>query len=139
MATAEETARYGTVGLRIKKRRQELGLSQEDLAARISGGGVSKSTVQKWESGRHFPGRHLGSVEAVLGIVLVEEALDRSPPPVAPMSERLRQAMRDELGHERAARLIAHDEHLASGRLPPAAPEDDSPQGSDRRGRRSAG
>jgi transcriptional regulator with XRE-family HTH domain len=137
MVTANEAARNAATGLRIKKRRQELGMSQEDLAARISGGGVSKSTVQKWESGRHFPGRHLGSVEAVLGITLVDEQDVRPVPAPAPMSERLRRLMRDELGDERAARLIAHDEHLASGRTSEAG--DDHPRGSDHKGRRSAG
>ena len=55
------------VGTRIKRRRQVLRLTQEDLAGRL---GVSKSTVANWESGKHFPLRYLGAVEQELGISL---------------------------------------------------------------------
>ena len=57
------------IGTRIKKRRQVLGWTQEELTVRL---GVSKSTVANWESGKHFPLRHLGAVEAVLGVSLDE-------------------------------------------------------------------
>ena len=55
------------VGTRIAKRRHVLGLTQEALAARV---GVSKASVTKWETGQHYPKRHLGRLEAVLGISL---------------------------------------------------------------------
>ncbi len=59
------------VGDRIRLRRQELGLRQEDLAARV---GVSPSAVLGWEKGRYFPSRHQGALEAVLGISLSDGA-----------------------------------------------------------------
>jgi transcriptional regulator with XRE-family HTH domain len=54
-------------GLKIAKRRQALGLRQEDLAAKL---GVSPSTVANWERGKSFPARKLGAVEQVLGVDL---------------------------------------------------------------------
>ena len=41
-----------TTGEQIKQRREELHLSQEELAERI---GVSRQAVSKWESGRAAP------------------------------------------------------------------------------------
>lgn len=58
------------IGTRIARRRQQLRMTQEELAARL---GVAKSTVANWETGKHFPLRHLGAVEQVLGIRLDEE------------------------------------------------------------------
>ncbi len=55
------------IGTRIRKRRQILHMTQDALAATL---GVAKSTVANWESGKHFPLRHLGAVEAVLGVSL---------------------------------------------------------------------
>lgn len=59
------------IGTRIKKRRQVLDMTQQSLADAL---GVSKSTVANWESGKHFPLRYLGKVEAVLGVTLEDEA-----------------------------------------------------------------
>lgn len=56
-----------SLGTRIAKRRQVLGLTQEQLAARL---GVSKTSVAKWETGKHYPQRHAGALEEVLGIRL---------------------------------------------------------------------
>ena len=56
--------RIGTV---IAKRRHVLGLSQQELAQRI---GVSRDAVSAWERDKHFPHRHLGKLEQVLGISL---------------------------------------------------------------------
>jgi transcriptional regulator with XRE-family HTH domain len=69
------------IGVRIARRRQALGMRQEDLARKL---GVSKSSVANWESGKHFPQRKLGAVEAVLGISLdtAPEALPLIPPEV---------------------------------------------------------
>lgn len=58
------------IGTRIARRRQVLGLTQQDLAAKL---GVSKSTVANWETGKHFPRRYIGRVEDVLGVRLDAE------------------------------------------------------------------
>jgi len=58
------------IGARIRKRRQELGMNQQELAERV---GVHASSVISWESGRHFPRRYLGKIEAVLGVSLDDE------------------------------------------------------------------
>jgi transcriptional regulator with XRE-family HTH domain len=55
------------IGPRIRKRRQELGLTLQQLADRL---GVAESTVVHWETGKHYPKRKLGALEAVLGIDL---------------------------------------------------------------------
>lgn len=70
-----------SLGTRIKRRRQVLRLTQEDLAVRL---GVSKSTVANWESGKHFPLRYLGAVEQELGISLNGSA---EPDSIARLSE----------------------------------------------------
>ncbi len=70
------------IGTTIARRRQVLGMTQQQLADAL---GVSKSTVANWESGKHFPLRKLGKVEAVLGI-----RLDENPQPVA-ISRELRE------------------------------------------------
>ena len=58
---------HATVGSRIRLRRQELGMTQEELAARID---VHPATVRAWELDRNFPSRHQGKLEAVLRIRL---------------------------------------------------------------------
>jgi len=63
----------GNIGTRIARRRQVLGMTQADLAART---GVTKTAVVNWESGRHFPKRKLGLIEQVLGISLEDKAAD---------------------------------------------------------------
>lgn len=118
--------------------------TQQAVAARA---GIDTDTLGNLEAGNKWPwNRTLRAIEDALGqprgeldrIAAEADAPDGSPPPApAPMSERLRRLIREELGDERAARLIAHDEHLASGRIPSA--RDAGPQGSDRKGRRSAG
>jgi transcriptional regulator with XRE-family HTH domain len=64
------------IGPVIAKRRHVLGLSQEELAVRV---GVSRDSVSSWERGKHFPHRHLGKLEQVLGVDLTGEA---APDPV---------------------------------------------------------
>ena len=66
------------IGTRIRKRRQVLGMTQDEFAARLN---VSRSTVANWESGKHFPLRYLGLVEEVLGVSLdeAEEPLEIPP------------------------------------------------------------
>lgn len=65
------------IGTRIKKRRQVLDMTQQDLADAL---GVSKSTVANWESGKHFPLRYLGKVEDVLGVSLEAPKTPILPP-----------------------------------------------------------
>ncbi len=95
--------------MRIAKRRQALRMTQGELAAKL---GVSKSSVANWESGKHFPKRKLGLVEAVLGVSLDDEeseepelppemmaSVDRVLPPGDPrrqaVIDMLRQALAD--------------------------------------------
>src|SRR5260221_10928991 len=70
------------IGTKIKKRRQVLRLTQEQLAGRL---GVSKSAVANWERGKHFPLRYLGAIEQVLGISLDGE---EEPPVIPPDLQR---------------------------------------------------
>ena len=55
------------IGRVIARARQRHRLTQEALARKL---GVTKSAVANWERGVHFPQRHLGAVEEVLGISL---------------------------------------------------------------------
>ena len=55
------------IGRVIATARHRKRLTQMALAHKL---GVSRSTVALWESGTHFPLRHLGAVEEVLGISL---------------------------------------------------------------------
>jgi len=63
------------IGVRIARRRQALGMRQEDLARRL---GVARVTVSNWESGKHPPKRKLGAIEEVLGVSLADEP-EREP------------------------------------------------------------
>ena len=55
------------LGRVIRRARHHKKLTQGELARRL---GVNRATVISWEKGRHFPLRHLGAVEEVLGISL---------------------------------------------------------------------
>jgi transcriptional regulator with XRE-family HTH domain len=72
------------IGTRIRTRRQELRLTQEELARRV---GVHPSTVVNWEKGKHFPTRYQGAVEAELGISLADGG--SSFRPVTPQMRRM--------------------------------------------------
>jgi len=80
MSTPDPEARNLRTGARIRKRRQVLGLDQRELAERV---GVHVNSIQKWESGAHFPGRKLGRLEQVLGISLDDEPEAAVPPGLA--------------------------------------------------------
>jgi transcriptional regulator with XRE-family HTH domain len=56
-----------TIGERIAMRRQELGMKQAELAKLL---GVHKATVTSWETGKSYPKRHLGAIEAQLRVNL---------------------------------------------------------------------
>ena len=42
-------------------------MTQQELASRL---GVSPTTVANWETGKHYPRRHLGAIEAELRVRL---------------------------------------------------------------------
>jgi transcriptional regulator with XRE-family HTH domain len=54
---------HADVGTRIRLRRQELRMTQAELAERI---GVHPATVRAWELNQNYPSRHQGALEAVL-------------------------------------------------------------------------
>ena len=72
------------VGQRIMRRRQALNMSQGELARLID---VSRDTVSNWETGKHFPKRYLGKIEAVLGIDL--HSRDDGFRPVSPQLRKM--------------------------------------------------
>lgn len=77
------------IGTTIKKRRQALGMNQEQFAERV---GVHRSSVANWERGASFPLRHLGAVEEVLGISLTSGGQRQAtiiPPDLVRRLERL--------------------------------------------------
>jgi transcriptional regulator with XRE-family HTH domain len=77
------------IGHRIERRRQVLGMTQEELARRV---GVNRASIGNWESGRHFPKRYLGKLEEVLGI-----QLDPPPEPSRIVPPELRKMVRETL------------------------------------------
>jgi transcriptional regulator with XRE-family HTH domain len=82
------------LGHRIERRRQVLGMTQEELARRV---GVNRASIGNWESGRHFPKRYIGKLEEILGITLAGGPL---PQPDsgggAPLSDEARKALMEE-------------------------------------------
>ena len=66
------------VGALIRARRQELGLRQHQFADRV---GVSRNTASSWETGRAYPERYAGKVEAVLRISLSDVPGESYPDP----------------------------------------------------------
>ena len=55
------------IGTRIRSRRKQIGLTQQQLADRLK---VAESSVVAWETGKHYPKRKLGAIEHELGISL---------------------------------------------------------------------
>lgn len=97
MSTEDAAARSKRVGAVIRRRRQALGWEQRELAGRV---GVHVNSVQKWESGTHYPGRKLGKLEAVLGI-----RLDGEP---EPEPDILPEGLRDDI------RAVVQDKERAA-------------------------
>ena len=97
-----------TTGDRIRGLRKEIGLTQEELAAKI---GVSRMTVISWEKGKFEPGRdNTKDLALALGTTssfLMGESSAPSPEPPKPSTGILR-AMREETGLslDEAATLI---------------------------------
>lgn len=87
-----------TIGTRIARRRQALGMRQEDLARRL---GVSRGAVANWESGKHFPARKQGAVEQALGISLDDDSRE---PDVWPPG--LRDAIREAVPDRQRAAVV---------------------------------
>lgn len=104
-----------SIGARIRKRRQVLGMKQHELAAAV---GVDRSAVSNWERGRHLPQRYQGKLEDVLGISLDDEAENA-------LSPAARAVLRRELGAD-AERVIRYAEQIAAGRqeLPSSPPRE---------------
>jgi len=78
------------------RRRQALDMSQEELARLV---GVSRDTVSNWETGKHFPKRYLGKIEAVLGIDL--HSRDDGFRPVSPQLRKMVQETLDDPDDQR--------------------------------------
>lgn len=80
----------------VRKRRQVLDWDQRQLAERV---GVHVNSVQRWEAGKQYPGRHLGKLEAVLGLT-IDEGLEREEPELPTPEElgRLSEHIREVLG-----------------------------------------
>ena len=55
------------IGTKIKRARERMLLSQEELAAKLR---VSRSAVNSWERDRSYPRNRIGAIEEVLGISL---------------------------------------------------------------------
>lgn len=87
-------ARKGSI---VRKRRQVMDLDQRDLAALV---GVHVNSVQRWESGKQYPGRHLGKLEAVLGIVIDGDPGQQPQAPTPEELDELRDHIREVLGEE---------------------------------------
>lgn len=108
-------------------------MRQEDLARKL---GVSKSSVANWESGKHFPKRKLGAVEAVLGINLDSEP-EPDPEPVA---ERTREAFINAgWSPERADYFVAIIEGVRDGTIAVTRRGSPAPSGERESRRKSAG
>lgn len=116
MSSADAGARNKRVGATIRRRRQALGWEQRELAGRV---GVHVNSVQKWESGTHYPGRKLGKLEQVLGI-----SLDDGPEPDEPEMptpaelEDLRRHAVEVLGDQAGPFLEALDAAVSGRPLP---------------------
>lgn len=122
------------------------------IADAAASAGLNVDTLSDLEAGKTWPrNKTLRLLESAYGqpageldrIAAEAEADAASRPPAAPpreFSADLQELMRQEVGDELAAALIAHYGHLVSGRTPPAAGSGDAhPRGSAGTNRRSAG
>jgi transcriptional regulator with XRE-family HTH domain len=120
----------------VEARRGELRMTQRELA---DAAGVDIKTIGSLEKRGRWPiARTRAAIERALKWPPGEmkRIADQEPAPPA-LSEATQRMMREELGDEVASALIAHAEHLASGRSEEA--RDDPPSGSGGTGRRFAG
>lgn len=85
------------LGEKIKTLRAEKGLSQEELAKRLS---VVRQTVSKWEKGLSFPDSEMlvkiaDALDVTVGVLLTESNEVYSPPTDFPaLTERKRQSLK---------------------------------------------
>jgi transcriptional regulator with XRE-family HTH domain len=107
-----------TTGARIRRRRQELDMTQKELAERVN---VDESSVINWETGKHYPKRKLGALELVLGIRLDGE----DEKPLRPISAHTRREIEGRLSPEDAARVIG----LLEGTIEVIAPGEEPGEG----------
>lgn len=113
-------------------------MTQQDLSTAAK---VDLKTVNSFEARNSWPiARSRGRIEKALGWepgALQRIAEEEPDEPTPRLSETARRMVREELGDELAARVIAHADHLSSGRagedreIPPSSPA--------RTDRRSAG
>lgn len=108
---------------RIRRAREAAGLTQAELAERVS---VDKRTVRNWEAGR-VPRNAIGAIERALGIDLSDDVEDdRSPRLATATDAQLLASLADRLAERdrKIAMLTAelaeatgdHDEPAASAR-----------------------
>ena len=106
-----------TVAGNIKRFREDMGLTQGDLADKL---GVARSTVTQWENGWSSP--RMGMVQKLAGVFRVTTsdivADNETPTDSDPDFDRLARNYRA-LGPEGRAALVATSDALAES-LPPA-------------------
>jgi transcriptional regulator with XRE-family HTH domain len=78
------------IGARIRRARKLLGLTQQELAAKI---GVSRNTVDAWENGRSYPKRYDVALEEALDISLAGEP---EPAPALVATDEWEQSVLDD-------------------------------------------
>jgi len=116
------------------------GWSKAELSDRA---GVARSTIDGWQRNPRKPqAKSVNAIADVLGIDRAEALrlagiVGEPQEPAARLSEEIKRQMRDELGDELAAKLIAHAEHLA--RAGTSGTGDDRPPGSAGKDQRKAG
>jgi DNA-binding XRE family transcriptional regulator len=97
-------------GLKIKRARERLGWTQQDLGEHV---GASHKSVGNWERGKTSPRNRTGAIEAVLGI-----SLNGNGPPPETYTDPLEEAIwaetslppdvrRDIIQHVRQARTTS--------------------------------
>lgn len=100
------------IGLKIKRARERLRMTQEQLAAAI---GVSQKTIDNWEHDRRYPKSAIGALQEVLGVRFDDEP---EPGPGtgsnADAADQLERAAAEML--EAAARLRAARDRTANGK-----------------------
>jgi transcriptional regulator with XRE-family HTH domain len=93
---AEHTQRIGT---RIRQRREALGMTQADLAAKV-GGKTDAQQISKWERGQHKPGDdRMERIAVALDVspvyFMAPEPKDGTPNLIGALAERPAQAADD--------------------------------------------
>lgn len=74
--TMRDTKTRSRLGARLRNRRLQLGLTQEEAAGLIE---VKRDTYSRWEQGRNFPDiDHLRRAQEELGIELTDLAIEEA-------------------------------------------------------------